>query len=396
MKRSYPASLLKTKTLRVFGLVAVIVVVAFSVLAVSVEAGPLTRTKRVTLSEQKDALAYWTRERVANAPAMALMVDMGEGGVDAAALEEEDFIGPAEFSPPEMADPDADQIAQEAFAEDWEALEGQEVVTGDGYSYEDMLAFEEQQADLEEGTKNVYTYFDVNTVSAFWKIYPHRWDGKLTFTTPSGNSSCSATVIKNNHIVTAAHCVYDTASRNRWYTNWVFTPAYRNGNAPYGTWTAASATILTAWVNLRGNYSINGWAKYDIAVIKLNTRSGRTINSYVGNAGYLYNASDTQLVFNSGYPGEYYTGSRISTGAAQYLRACIAETGKQTTDTLYSGCYWGRGISGGSWLVAYKPFKVSGMVNSVNSGLYIGQPNLYGAKFTSNNFRVICNASGCL
>ena len=109
------------------------------------------------------------------------------------------------------------------------------------------------------------TTYDVNTNAAFWQIYPHRWDGKLTFTTPGGGASCSATAISGNNFVTAAHCVYDTAV-NQFYANWVFTPAFRNGSAPYGSFSATACTILTAWVNLSGGFSINSWTRYDVAV----------------------------------------------------------------------------------------------------------------------------------
>jgi hypothetical protein len=60
-----------------------------------------------------------------------------------------------------------------------------------------------------------------------------------------------------------------------------------------------------------------------------------------------------------------------------------------------SGCYWGRGISGGSWLVGYKPTLVAGWVNSVNSGLFIGQQNLYGARFNNNNIVPLCSSARC-
>jgi hypothetical protein len=45
--------------------------------------------------------------------------------------------------------------------------------------------------------------------------------------------------------------------------------------------------------------------------------------------------------------------------------------------------------------VGYKPFVVNGQVNSVNSGLFIGQQNLYGARFNSNNIVPLCTARGC-
>lgn len=99
-------------------------------------------------------------------------------------------------------------------------------------------------ADLMAGTTQVYTSYLVNSKSALWKVYPHKWVGRLSFRTPSGTSYCSATAISNNNIVTAAHCVYDTTN-NRFYSNWVFSPAYRNGTNPYGTFRATACTVLT-------------------------------------------------------------------------------------------------------------------------------------------------------
>ena len=358
-----------------------VVMMAALALALSVQAAPPTVSKSMSQQQQAAASVYWTRTRIAAVPAMALPVDGGSGEINTAALEEAAVTGPAGSEPPGMAELDATQIAQAAYARDWAALE-------------EELALD-VPADVPTGTSGVYTSYDVNTNSALWKIYPHIWDGKLTFTTPGGGSSCSATVISGNNIVTAAHCVYDTTN-NRFYSNWVFTPAFRNGSAPYGTFAAQTCTVLTAWVNLSGGFNINTWSRHDVAVCTLNNNSaGQTINGAVGWAGRLWDAGNSQLVFNSGYPQRTYTDALISNGPTQYLRSCTAETFLQTTETLGSGCNWGRGISGGSWLVGYKPFVVTGNVNSVNSGLFIGQQNLYGARFNSNNIVPLCTARGC-
>lgn len=369
-------------------LVIIISVMVMAIVAVSfsVEAQPGTVTKSFSKQEQDSAAAYWTRARINVAPALKMPTDMGPSGIDPAAVDQAATTGTAYTTPAGMASPGAEQIARTAYWRDWEAMEAE-------------LDNVDMSADI-EGTFGVYTRFDVNGPSSallpFWRIYPHIWDGKFTFTTPSGGASCSATVISGNNIVTAAHCVYDTPSRNQWYTNFAFAPAFRNGNAPYGTFATTACTILTAWINLSGSYSINTWARHDVAVCTLGLNSaGQTINQAVGWAGRLWNASNTQLVFNSGYPARIYTDSLIAAGPAQYLRACIAETFTQTTETLGSGCYWGRGISGGSWLVNYRPAIVSGNVNSVNSGLFIGQQNLYGARFNSSNIVPLCTARGC-
>jgi hypothetical protein len=384
-------TLLQRKTLRQFeyilfqvqfrSMVISVGVMALLGLALNVQADPLTVSKSVSQPQQGAALAYWTREKVAAAPVIVMPLDHGSGAVDITALEDSPLLNQLEESAaPGAPEPGAAQSAREAYPQDWVGVDA---------------GAAEAAADILTGTPGIYTSYDVNTFTQLWQIYPHIWDGKLTFTTLSGGASCSATVISGNNIVTAAHCVYDTTN-NRFYSNWVFTPAYRNGSAPYGTFAAQVCTVLTTWVNLAGGFSINSWTRYDVAVCTLNKNSaGRTINQAVGWAGRLWNAGNNQLVFNSGYPAQDYNLNTIPNGPAQYLRACTAETFLQTTDTLGMGCNWGPGISGGSWLVNYKPFVVSGNVNSVNSGLFVGQQNIYGARFNSNNIVLLCTARHC-
>jgi V8-like Glu-specific endopeptidase len=285
-----------------------------------------------------------------------------------------------------MADPDASRTARDFFAQDWAAMDEDP---------EENLAQNMPGDDQMAGTSGVYNYYDVNTNTGIWQIYPHVWSGKLTFTTQTGGASCSATSISGNNIVTAAHCVYDSTA-NVFYSNWAFTPGYRNGSTPYGTFTAKACTVLSSWVNLTGNYSISSWARHDVAVCSMNNNAaGQTLNGAVGFAGRLWNASNTQLVFINGYPARIYTDGTIGNGPAQFLRSCTTETRLYTTETLGGGCYWSRGISGGSWLIGYKPFVVSGQVISVTSGFFVNQQNLYGARFNSNNIVVLCNARGC-
>jgi hypothetical protein len=47
-------------------------------------------------------------------------------------------------------------------------------------------------------------------------------------------------------------------------------------------------------------------------------------------------------------------------------------------------------------VVSYDPFDpVTSYVDVVNSGLFSGQQNLYGGRFTSSNIVVLCNSAGC-
>jgi V8-like Glu-specific endopeptidase len=370
--------------------VIIITVVVMAVLALtfSVQAGSLTVVKKSSSAEEAATMHYWTRDRIADAPALSMPVDMGDGEIDTSALDEVEPLGLADSAAPGMAAPVADRIARLTYSRDWSTLYGQQAL-------EEMLKMDELADDEQDGTQSTYTYFDVNTNTNFWTVYPHKWVGKLTFLTPSGSASCSATAISNNHIVTAAHCVYNTTT-NKWYSNFVFTPAYRNGSAPYGVFPYASARILTAYTNLTGSFSINSWTRYDVAVLGVkNNSAGKSLNYMVGWAGRMWNYGYNQLNFNSGYPGIWLTTGGALSSPNQYLRACVNESFQQTTDTLGGGCNYGSGNSGGSWLVGYKPFVAAGSVASVVSGHFTGQPNSYGARFTGNNIVVLCTADGC-
>ena len=132
------------------------------------------------------------------------------------------------------------------------------------------------------GTSQVYSSYIVNQIAALQRVYPHRWVGRLSFSVPGGTSYCSATSISGNVMLTAAHCLYDSTN-NVWYNNWVFTPAYRLGNAPYGTFAATTCWVLNSWIAQAGGYNINTWAPHDVAVCKMgNNAAGQTLNAAVG------------------------------------------------------------------------------------------------------------------
>uniref|UniRef100_UPI0035AFCAF8 trypsin-like serine peptidase n=1 Tax=Promineifilum sp. TaxID=2664178 RepID=UPI0035AFCAF8 len=215
------------------------------------------------------------------------------------------------------------------------------------------------------------------------------------FTTASGPSFCSATNISGNSvIVTAAHCVFDSTN-NVWYTNVVFTPAFRGTSGPYGTFAAQNCWILNNYINLTGSYAVNTWGPHDVAVCRMNKNSaGKTLAQAVGWLGRTWNNPYLVHVHNNGYPLYDYNNNLLP-NAGKYLHSCIGETFQQTAELLGVGCNRGPGISGGSWVVGLAPFVATGWVNSVNSGLFFGTQNLYGARFNSNNIVPLCNVAGC-
>lgn len=340
--------------------------------------GDLVETKVISDVEQKATLSFWTHEAIAMAQPMPMPSEAGPVEIDTAALSKQNSIGDPGFVASALAAPDADATAQIAYPLDWKGL--------DETSIFESLA--------PEGTSQIYTSYTVNQASALQTMYPHKWVGRISFSTSSGTSYCSGTSINGNVMLTAAHCLYDSTN-NVWYSNWAFTPAYRNGSAPYGTFPATQCWVLTTWVNLSGNYSINTWAQHDVGVCKMGTNSsGQTLNYTVGWMGRSWNASYTRHFHDLGYPFKDYNNVYLP-DAGLYLRTCVAESFQQTTETRGMGCNYGGGISGGPWVVSYAPNVVSGYADGVNSGLFIGTQNMYGARFNSNNIVPLCSAAGC-
>lgn len=339
-------------------------------------------TTRVTASagQQQAAVTFWTHEQLAAARPMEMPSAIAPRPPRTSGRQP--VFSAGQTAAGGAAAAGADAAAQAAYPQDWAML--------------DSAAMADSPA-AADGTSQIYTSYVVNKLAALWKTTGHKPTGRLSFSTPSGTSYCSASVVSGrNIIVTAAHCVYDTPSRNQFYSNWVFTPAYRNGAAPYGTFPAQTCWVLTSWVNLSGSYTINTWADDDVAVCQMgNNSNGQALSNVTGWYGRTWDAGYVQHVHNMGYPFNNYQNNSV-TDAGKYLRLCANETFQQATDVLGGGCNWGPGISGGPWTISYDPFDpVTTYVASVNSGLFIGTQNLYGARFTSGNIVTLCNAAGC-
>jgi hypothetical protein len=332
--------------------------------------------------QQKAALDFWTRQAIADARPMAMPSQAGPAVVDKAALAKQDaVVGQFGFAPAGAPAPDADQKAQAAYPSDWEMIRA-------GSSTNAL------SANQPDGTSQTYTSYTVNQWSPAQTIYPHVWIGRLSFATSGGTAYCSGTAISGNVMLTAAHCVYDTTN-NKWYSNWAFTPAYRNGSAPYGVFVATSCTVLTAWINLSGNYAINTWAPYDVAVCKMGKNSaGQTLNQAVGYMGREWNFPYVRHFHVFGYPFND-TNNNVLPDAGLYLRTCVGESFQQATEVRGIGCNYGPGISGGPWMAGYALSLGTGAVSGVNSGMFTGTQNMYAGRFNSNNIVPLCTAVGC-
>jgi hypothetical protein len=187
--------------------------------------------------------------------------------------------------------------------------------------------------------------------------------GKVFFTDGGVNYVCSGTALTSGNesvVWTAGHCVNE--GPGAFATNWAFVPAYRDGSAPYGTWTARSLLTTSAWGN-------QGDISYDLGAAVMSTSAGSTLNARVGGWGIAFNYDRNQFYSSFGYPAAPpFNGERLWVCESQ-LATSDASTSPQT---MGIGCDMTGGSSGGGWVVGDS-------VYSVNSYGYLNQPDvMYG------------------
>jgi V8-like Glu-specific endopeptidase len=184
------------------------------------------------------------------------------------------------------------------------------------------------------------------------KTYPYRASGKLFFTIPGDTRTwmCSASLIKRGVVVTAAHCVANFG-QSQFYTNWQFVPGYRNGKAPYGTWTVQTAWVPTAYYNGTDACAVAGVVcQDDVAVLVLTaSATGKYPGTSTGWYGYGWNGYGftgglTQIT-QLGYP------VCLDNGFYMERNDSYGFTSSGNSNNTLIGSLMCGGSSGGPWLV---------------------------------------------
>ncbi|MBV6695952.1 serine protease [Kitasatospora aureofaciens] len=122
--------------------------------------------------------------------------------------------------------------------------------------------------------------------------------GTLSVRTPQGPRACTASVVrspKHNLLVTAAHCVQNR--RIGLLDGLVFTPGYRNGYSPYGSWPVQSITVDPRWAD-------DDDPEYDVAFITVRPVDGKQVEEAVGGNPIATGQGFGQAVSVTGYPNE--------------------------------------------------------------------------------------------
>ncbi|WP_235830808.1 trypsin-like serine peptidase [Arthrobacter cheniae] len=196
--------------------------------------------------------------------------------------------------------------------------------------------------------------------------------GKVFFSQGGQNYVCSGNSVQSGNqstVATAGHCTYDLSTG--FVTNFVFVPAYNNGAAPYGKFTARSLHAANEWVSRN---DIN----YDGAFAVMNTLNGRTLSATVGASSIGFNMARNFGYTAYGYPAASpFNGERLYSCSGTASADRIGGTQSQGIPCDMTG-----GSSGGPWFVGSG---AGGTQNSVNSFGYNTQKNvMYGPYFGSS------------
>lgn len=195
---------------------------------------------------------------------------------------------------------------------------------------------------------------------------PYRTHGKVFFSDGGSDYVCSGTVVVSSNestVLTAGHCVHGGS----FVTNFIFVPAYDNGDAPFGEWPATDLYTTDEWASSE-DFS------YDAAFALIGTQGGATLEDTVGSRGIVFNQDPFQDVEAIGYPAGFpFDG--------ESMRVC--ETTIDAIDgpagaPMQIPCDMTGGSSGGGWVMNEQ------YLHSVVSYGYLELPGfLYGPYFGS-------------
>jgi len=200
-----------------------------------------------------------------------------------------------------------------------------------------------------------------------------RAHGKVFFTIPGeGDFVCSGTAVnsRNRSVVwTAGHCVFDAGPSdegytNRFSTNFIFVPAYRDGAAPFGRWTAKRLATTDPW---RDRASL----KYDLGAAVVRRHEGGRLQRVVGARGIGFNQPRDQVLQAIGYPQELpFNGQREfrCTGAP----VGSDDPGGAGPRTTRIRCDMTGGSSGGGWIAGTTLLSVTSYGYGTDPGYLYG------------------------
>ena len=179
-----------------------------------------------------------------------------------------------------------------------------------------------------------------------------RKHGKVFFSDGGLNYVCSGTSAKaktKSLVLTAGHC---THSQNGYVNNFMFAPAYDDGNTPYGEFTAKKIKATDQWVSSED-------IRYDVGMATVGKSKGKKLANAVGSRSLAFNREGNLNYDVIGYPAaDPYDGESMYKCET---RGDGTDRRQKNPEPTRVDCPQTGGSSGGGWVLD------SGKLNSVVS-----------------------------
>lgn len=216
-----------------------------------------------------------------------------------------------------------------------------------------------------------------------YTVYPYSTVGVLFFSQYGFDYRCSAASIGNHAIWTAGHCIHKGDNKESgWSYDLFFVPAYKNGAAPLGVWTAEDYNLTT-----KTNWYESGDLRYDMGGAVLNDWAGQKISDVVGSLGFAYNRTNGLHWLNMGYPSAApFNGGTQQICAASYA---YTDTSLPGPSPVAMGCDMTRGTSGGPWIMDFSGQVGGNYLNGNNSYRYSIHPEELFSPYFGNGAKLL-------
>lgn len=234
------------------------------------------------------------------------------------------------------------------------------------------------------------------------RAYPHTTVGKLFFSINGSPYVCSGAVIQQRVVATAGHCVHSGTSSG-FYSNFVFVPAFRDGEAPLKIWNWRYVTTTGTWANGGGSVpNAADYAMIEFADQAMTSGGALTkIGTVTGWLGWQTLSLDANHTSKLGYPCNLDACQKMQNVTSNSLRTSFPNNVEYGTDAR-------GGSSGGPWVQNFATVAAGGgtgfntgpnrVVGVASYGYVSEEPKAQGASILDSRWvqlwNLICARSG--